>query len=131
MYGNSFYTDGANLPLVFAPESGNMLGGTIVSISGPCFQKNDQVKCHFDTQSIYGSIINYNRAVCIQPYIKAEGPVRFSISINGRTYDWKGKYYVGELRSLIKSLLSSTSNDICFGHFRLSHFGDKMNESTS
>jgi hypothetical protein len=38
-------TAGANLPLVFAPESGNMLGGTIVNITGPCFIPGEKIQC--------------------------------------------------------------------------------------
>ncbi|XP_044731193.1 protein mesh isoform X2 [Chrysoperla carnea] len=86
---------GANLPLVFAPENGNMLGGTIVNITGPCFDKQtDTVTCRFDTEDVKGTIIDDNRAVCIQPLLYAEGYVRFEISVNNGKYNWKGKYFV-------------------------------------
>ena len=39
---------GANLPLVFAPENGNMLGGTMVNLTGPCFEPGMRVTCRFD-----------------------------------------------------------------------------------
>ena len=36
---------GTNLPLVFAPENGNMLGGTQVNLTGPCFPPGSHVTC--------------------------------------------------------------------------------------
>lgn len=95
---------GANLPLFFAPESGNMLGGTVVNITGPCFLPNMRVKCRFDTEEVIGIIINKNRAVCVQPFLMAEGYVRFEISVGDGAYNWKGKYFVGELHFLMFSL---------------------------
>lgn len=50
----------------------------------------------FDYLEVVGTVIDQNRAVCIQPFIMAEGPIRFEISINSGTYNWKGKYFVGE-----------------------------------
>jgi hypothetical protein len=44
-YGNVSIAAGANLPLVFAPESGNMLGGTVVNITGPCFIPDEKIQC--------------------------------------------------------------------------------------
>lgn len=84
------------MELVFAPESGNMLGGTVVSITGHCFDPKDKIECQFDTVSVTGRVVNVNRAVCIQPYVKAEGFIRFAVKVNSRKYDWKGKYYIGK-----------------------------------
>lgn len=92
-----FFPAGANLPLVFAPESGNMLGGTIVNITGPCFHPNDVVKCRFDTEEVYATIIDQNRAVCKQPFLFYEGYARFSIARNDEKYNYKGKYFVGKI----------------------------------
>ncbi|XP_008192790.2 protein mesh isoform X1 [Tribolium castaneum] len=87
--------DGANLDLFFAPESGNMLGGTIVNITGPCFKPTDQIICKFDTaDEVYGVVVSSNRAICIQPPLLVEGYVKLEIAIGPGTYKWKGKYYV-------------------------------------
>ncbi|XP_048517343.1 protein mesh isoform X2 [Dendroctonus ponderosae] len=87
--------DGANLPLMFAPESGNMLGGTVVNITGPCFNPTDQVICKFDVADVvYGTVVSRNRAICIQPPLMVEGYVRFEIAIGPGVYKWKGQYYV-------------------------------------
>uniref|UniRef100_A0A146LTJ4 Extracellular domains-containing protein CG31004 n=1 Tax=Lygus hesperus TaxID=30085 RepID=A0A146LTJ4_LYGHE len=84
----------ASLNLHYAPESGNMLGGTIVNITGPCFTATDDIVCRFDYTSVKGTVIDSNRAVCVQPYLNAEGYIPFEISINSGFYTWKGKYFV-------------------------------------
>ncbi|XP_041968877.1 protein mesh isoform X3 [Aricia agestis] len=86
--------DGANLPLMFAPESGNMLGGTVVNITGPCFKPDDRITCRFDTESVVGAVIDVNRAVCVQPRFWHNGYARFEIAINNEPYKWKGKFFV-------------------------------------
>lgn len=91
-----FITDGANLPLMFAPESGNMLGGTIVNITGPCFQPDDRITCRFDTESVVGAVVDTNRAICVQPRFWHNGYARFEIAINNEPYKWKGKFFVGK-----------------------------------
>ncbi|KAJ8667861.1 hypothetical protein QAD02_009524 [Eretmocerus hayati] len=85
---------GANLDLMFAPESGNMLGGTVVNITGPCFKPNDKIRCRFDNEEVMGTYVNTNRAICVQPFIKAEGYIRFSVAINNGKDDWKGKFFI-------------------------------------
>ncbi|XP_032523025.2 protein mesh isoform X1 [Danaus plexippus] len=86
--------DGANLPLMFAPESGNMLGGTVVNITGPCFQPTDRISCRFDTESVVGAVVDSNRAICVQPRFYHNGYARFEIAINNEPYKWKGKFFV-------------------------------------
>ncbi|XP_055617268.1 protein mesh isoform X2 [Toxorhynchites rutilus septentrionalis] len=86
--------DAAHLPLVFAPESGNMLGGTVVNITGPCFMPNDRVACRFDTEEVVGTVVDTNRAICIQPFLKAQGYIRFEISIGTERFKWRGRYFV-------------------------------------
>lgn len=89
---------GANLPLVFAPESGNMLGGTIVNITGPCFNETEKIRCMFESEWVIGTVVDKNRAICVQPFVKAQGYIRFAISIgDSKTYNWKGKYFIGKL----------------------------------
>lgn len=85
---------------MFAPESGNMLGGTIVNITGPCFDRNDKVICKFDTaDEVFGTVVDSNRAVCIQPQLLVEGWVRFEIAIGNEKFKWKGRFFVGKSMS--------------------------------
>ncbi|XP_033217639.1 protein mesh isoform X2 [Belonocnema kinseyi] len=100
---------GAHLPLVFAPESGNMLGGTVVNITGPCFEKDDKVKCRFDTEDVVGTVIDRNRAICIQPFVKAEGYIRFAISIGSGRYDWKGQFFIEPPATATERIFFSTN----------------------
>ncbi|XP_035785156.1 protein mesh-like isoform X2 [Anopheles albimanus] len=86
--------DASHLPLVFAPESGNMLGGTVVNITGPCFTREDRVACRFDTEEVVGTVVDTNRAICIQPFLKAQGYIRFEISIGTDRFKWRGRYFV-------------------------------------
>lgn len=73
-----------------------MLGGTIVNITGPCFTPNDRVSCRFDTEEVIGRFVDVNRVVCVQPFLLAQGYVRFEISVGTEKYKWKGRYFVGE-----------------------------------
>lgn len=71
-----------------------MLGGTVVNITGPCFELTDRVSCRFDTEEVIGTVIDRNRAICVQPFMMAQGYVRFEVSVNTERYKWKGKYFV-------------------------------------
>lgn len=86
--------DGVNLPLMFAPESGNMLGGTIVNITGPCFELQDKISCKFDDTIVDGHVVDVNRVVCVQPQLYVEGYVYLEISIGPGKYKWRGQYFV-------------------------------------
>ncbi|XP_020713696.1 protein mesh isoform X3 [Ceratitis capitata] len=86
--------DASHLPLSFAPEAGNMLGGTVVNITGPCFDPKKRVTCHFDTEDVLGTFVNKNRVICVQPFLKAEGWVRFEISVGNQRFKWRGRYFV-------------------------------------
>lgn len=77
-----------------------MLGGTVINITGPCFEPDDKVRCRFDTEVVVGTVVDRNRAICVQPFVKAQGYIRFSISIGSGKYDWKGQYFVGKFQSL-------------------------------
>lgn len=99
-------SDAAHLPLVFAPESGNMLGGTVVNITGPCFSPDERVACRFDTDEVIGTVIDRNRAICVQPFLKAQGYIRFEISIGVDKFKWRGRYFVGKLFAFLNYSLS-------------------------
>ena len=85
---------------MFAPENGNMLGGTMVNLTGPCFEPGTRVTCRFEpgTFTADGVVVDENRASCIMPtFTEAEGWVDFEVSLNGGPYYWKGMFYVGKL----------------------------------
>ena len=53
------------MPLTFAPENGHMLGGTMVNLTGPCFQPAMRVTCRFNTKDSEGIVLNENRFVLV------------------------------------------------------------------
>lgn len=78
-----------------------MLGGTIVNISGPCFSPFERVTCKFDTESVEGFVVDQNRAICVQPFLFAQGYIRFEVAIGTEPFKWKGRYFVGKLSNVL------------------------------
>jgi len=58
-----------------------------------------RIHCRFDTEEVVGTVVNRNRAVCIQPFLMAEGYVIFDVAIGDEKFNWKGKYFVGKMIS--------------------------------
>ncbi|KAF2368716.1 NIDO domain, partial [Trinorchestia longiramus] len=81
-------------PLTFAPENANMLGGTLINVTGPCFETSYRVECLFDTTSVEGQVIDSNTAVCITPRLFVTGYVNFAISVNDAQYYWNGRIFI-------------------------------------
>lgn len=103
--------DAAHLPLVFAPESGNMLGGTIVNITGPCFSPNERITCIFDTTEVVGHYIDTNRAICVQPFVKGQGYVRFEIQVGTDRFKWRGLFFLESAATATERIFFQT-NDV-------------------
>ncbi|PSN45001.1 hypothetical protein C0J52_11633 [Blattella germanica] len=51
--------------------------------------------CTFDDVTVSGTVVDSNRAICVQPFIMAEGYVRFEIATGTSRFNWKGKFFVG------------------------------------
>lgn len=90
-------TDMKYFPLTFSPEHANMMGGTLVNITGPCFETGFSLSCQFDTTSVEGHILDSNTALCITPPLYVSGYVDFSISLNKGPYYWRGRFFIGNL----------------------------------
>lgn len=84
------------MPLALAPESGNMLGGTMVNVSGPCFERDVPVYCRFDTVVVKAQVIDRNRALCIQPMLFAQGYINLTVSVGPDNFITQGYYYIGK-----------------------------------
>ncbi|XP_023221105.1 protein mesh-like [Centruroides sculpturatus] len=85
--------------LTFFPRWGNMLGGTMVNITGPCFGKvkeeeNVRIACKFDIFEVKGVYKDINHATCFQPPVLFHGYVDISVSVNEGPYHFYGKYYI-------------------------------------
>lgn len=60
--------------------------------------------CRFDTEGVDGYVdatLYPNRAVCVMPFVMAEGYVILDIAIDAGAYNWKGKFFVGKFLYLI------------------------------
>ncbi|XP_063705418.1 protein mesh-like [Culicoides brevitarsis] len=88
--------DASDPPLYIAPTSGNMLGGTIVNVTGPCFdEKITSVRCIFGSYEVTGVIVDKNRAICVQPFLKRQGYIDLNVRVNNDDRKtWHGKYFV-------------------------------------
>lgn len=97
--------------VTFAPESGNMMGGTIVNVTGPCFDRTRKITCRFNTIKVPGAVIDENRATCVMPPMYATGYVDFAVAVDGSNdLHWKGKFLV-ETPFTAPELVSFPEND--------------------
>lgn len=62
---------------------------------------------------VMGTVVDRNRAICVQPHLKYEGYIRFLVSIgnNNDNNKWRGTYFVGKT-SYIPSLIQLVSDII-------------------
>lgn len=75
------------VPLTLIPRSGNMLGGTEVIISGPCFESsNARAVCRFDNDQVDGVVLSASLALCTTPEMTRAGLVPFEMEYDGNTY---------------------------------------------
>ncbi|XP_074605108.1 sushi domain containing 2 mesh isoform X2 [Brevipalpus obovatus] len=81
------------LPLTFFPRWGHMLGGTLVNVTGPCFEPDDIITCNFDNQVAKGIYRDRNHATCISPAVYYHGYIDLTITVKGRTI-FLGRYYI-------------------------------------
>ncbi|CAH1272490.1 SUSD2 [Branchiostoma lanceolatum] len=85
-------TDG---PITVFPFFGTMLGGTKVSISGPCFNDPSvNIWCKFGNQDpVRGWLDSNTTAVCISPFLGAPGRIPLALSTDdGNTYEHHAVY---------------------------------------
>ncbi|XP_071814005.1 sushi domain-containing protein 2-like isoform X2 [Apostichopus japonicus] len=77
-----------------SPSSGVMLGGTIVSIIGPCFDmETSNVVCRFGTQTVNGTVTSDSLAECATPVCLRVGPIAVEISLDGGVnFDFHGNF---------------------------------------
>ena len=53
--------------LVIGPHFGNILGGTAVRLTGPCFDETDLLVCTFEDEKENGFVVNNRTAICVSP----------------------------------------------------------------
>ena len=81
-----------------SPVSGQLLGGKLITIVGPCFEETDMdIKCRFGGKVVDGYVDGDNtKAYCVtQPQPKL-GEYDFELSVDGgATYNYTAKYFAG------------------------------------
>lgn len=67
------------------PVRGQQIGGTSVSLQGPCFSPNNSIiLCHFgDFGNVTGIALNEFRAICVSPLAAYATTVQLNVSIDG------------------------------------------------
>lgn len=83
----------SRLPLAFFPKVGNMLGGTMVNVTGPCLNEDSIIECMFENWPVRGIYRDRNHATCISPPVMYHGYVDLSIRVDGHI-DFYGRYYI-------------------------------------
>jgi len=65
------------------PRYGNVLGGTLIQVFGPCFDVliNSSITCHFDEIEARGFYADEDYVVCILPSLEVVGRVGFKITV--------------------------------------------------
>ena len=95
------------MPLEVGPRFGNLLGGTAVHLSGPCFDGFINIICIFDGQQVgNGVVLNNNTAICVSPRFQSVGYKSLDVQIvdneDGRiTYSGSNFFYAGKKRESV------------------------------
>ena len=95
--------------LSFFPKFANMLGGTMINVTGPCFPENAKIECQFQDMSggrfpaIYR---DRNHASCYMPPVFFHGYVDLTVTINNGDALFYGRFYIRELREEPKTKTS-------------------------
>ena len=70
-----------SLALNLSPQLGSMLGGTLVTLRGPCFEQEDIVQCIFDGTSTPGVYVDRESIMCVSPAMSAIGNVQVTLRV--------------------------------------------------
>lgn len=92
-----------------APSGGTMLGGEMVNVTGPCFLPTSQIRCKFGQYETLGIYLNPVQAKCVTPMMFEAGWREFGVSVDGgRTYNFRGEFFVGKLTEPLKRAVSAS-----------------------
>ena len=77
--------------LTLFPRYGNVLGGTLVQVFGPCFDEfsNSNITCLFGGIKVPGIYVNEKTIVCVSPASTTYGRVDFALNISNATTVFK------------------------------------------
>ena len=88
-----------------SPRLGSQLGGTFVTVSGPCFEPTDTVECSFGAVATPGHYMNRESVACVSPAMNAIGRVEMTLvvtSANGDiTFQKSALFYSSKFNSCV------------------------------
>ena len=70
-----------SLALNLSPQLGSMLGGTLVTLRGPCIEESDVIECIFDGISTPGVYVNRESVMCVSPAMNAIGKIDVTLQV--------------------------------------------------
>lgn len=75
-----------------------MLGGTLISFSGPCFNSSDVIVCRFNGNiTVEGYYESEYKAVCVSPPVGKIGRIPVELSLNnGSTFNFSTFFSTGK-----------------------------------
>ena len=83
--------------MLISPNSGNELGGTPVTVRGPCFNATDNITCLFGNTSVPGVRVSVTTALCISPMLNtAATSVDFVLASNGSNVGSSVVFYLSK-----------------------------------
>ena len=88
------------MELVIGPRFGNILGGTAIHLTGPCFDEKDLLLCNFEDEKENGFVVNNRTAICVSPRFKDIGWKILSLTITRdgeEIYFGQSQFYASKL----------------------------------
>lgn len=67
--------------LNLSPRYGSQLGGTLVTVNGPCFEESYSVECSFAGVTTPGIYRDRESVVCVSPAMNAIGRVEVTVTV--------------------------------------------------
>ncbi|GAB6024102.1 hypothetical protein CHUAL_008814 [Chamberlinius hualienensis] len=80
--------------LFLSPNSGNMLGGVLVNMTGPCFDINQRIKARFKDVEVTCEYKDRNHATCITPQLFYIGYIDVVLTIGDGAFQFKTQFYL-------------------------------------
>ncbi|KAK2188587.1 hypothetical protein NP493_128g05111 [Ridgeia piscesae] len=110
--------------LEIGPSYGSMMGGLLVTVSGPCFDQHSDtsnVVCKFANIVTPAKVLDATRAQCILPMLTKTGVVRVGISTDGgQHYDHGGNF------TLVASDPQHTVSLVNKDNIKLGQFAERL-----
>ncbi|XP_019854776.1 PREDICTED: protein mesh-like isoform X3 [Amphimedon queenslandica] len=111
--GSSCDTTNNDITVLISPNSGNELGGTPVTVKGPCFNATDNITCLFGDASVPGAIVSINTALCVSPLLNTTvTSVEFVLRSNGSNVGSTAIFYFNSFSDLADVRMVTDDNNI-------------------